>query len=168
MFQNPNFIIKDFEKHNEDLQNMLSDIQDDLCNAIFAYDQNCMDLIERLLISNISFSIFISKRKKLFINSILDMLGHSQITIRDRAVSCLNVLYDGVDWQLRKSFKPRIACVGDSFRIDYVIEADEEDSNIILLVNGHSFSQESNQTVVSWHKPSITEYKSPNQNPDAK
>lgn len=89
------------------------------------------------------------------------MLGHPEIAIRDAAVQYLNVLYDGIDWQLRKSFKPRISCVGDQFKIDYLIEATaEESSSIVLLLNSRAFCQSSNETIITWHKPKLTPYKS--------
>ena len=76
------------------------------------------------------------------------MLGHPEIMIRDAAVQYLNVLYDGIDWQLRKSFKPKISCVGDRFKIDYLIEAKEEESNS-NTINLNS------QTMNIYSKPSL-------------
>lgn len=89
------------------------------------------------------------------------MLGHPERVMCDAAVQYLNVLYDGIDWQLRKSFKPRIGCVGDRFKIEYLIESTPEDStSIVLLLNSRAFCQGSNETIITWHKPRITPYKS--------
>lgn len=89
------------------------------------------------------------------------MLGHPEIMIRDAAVQYLNVLYDGIDWQLRKAFKPKISCVGEKFKIDYLIETNEEESHsIVLLLNSRSFCQNSNESIITWHKPKLTPYKS--------
>ena len=89
------------------------------------------------------------------------MMGHPECIIRDAAVQYLNVLYDGVDWQLRTSFKPKVACVGDSFKIDYLIDSQNDDnSSIVLLLNTRAFCKDSNETIVTWHKPKLTPYKS--------
>ena len=88
------------------------------------------------------------------------MLGHEEKTVRDAAVRFLNVLYDRVEWQLKGAFKPKIEYVGNKFWLSYLIESEERDnSTIVILVSAKSFSSKSNQTVISWHKPKIQDYK---------
>jgi len=43
------------------------------------------------------------------------MLGNIIERIRDAAVILLNVLYDGVDWQIRAPFTVKISKVGSKF-----------------------------------------------------
>ncbi len=44
------------------------------------------------------------------------------IDIRNHSIKLLNILYDGNDWQLKKGFNPKVACKGEFFEIEYVIE----------------------------------------------
>lgn len=133
---------KDFQadKKIEDLNLVLNDIENDLCHSLIESKSSTLNSIETLLIG---------------------MLGHPEISIRDAAVQYLNVLYDGVDWQLRTSFKPKVACVGDSFKIEYLIESlEEENGSIVLLLNSRSFCPDSNENIITWHRPKLTPYKS--------
>lgn len=144
------------EKPLEVLHALLQDIETDLCQSLIESNTEILNYIETLLIG-----IYLINLNLLYLTFSLAMLGHPEIIIRDAAVQYLNVLYDGIDWQLRKSFKPKVASVGDKFKIDYLIEAHEEESNsIVLLLNSRAFCQSSNETIITWHKPKLTPYKS--------
>jgi hypothetical protein len=133
---------KDFhsEKKLEDLNVILNEIENDLCHSLIESKSSILGKIETLLIG---------------------MLGHPEVSIRDAAVQYLNVLYDGVDWQLRTCFKPKVACVGDSFKIEYLIESlGDDNGSIVLLLNSRSFCRDSNETIITWHRPKLTPYKS--------
>ena len=50
---------------------------------------------------------------------LVQLLGYYEMSVRDQAVVLLNMLYDGVDWQLTSPFKPIIKCVGQHFKGKY-------------------------------------------------
>ena len=52
---------------------------------------------------------------------LVQLLGYSDIFVRDQAVVLLNMLYDGVDWQYESAFRPVIRCVGQHFKVDLSI-----------------------------------------------
>jgi len=128
------------QKSIENLVNLISEIESDLCTSLMDGNKKYYYYLEKLLIG---------------------MLGHPEESIRDSAITYLNVLYDEVDWQLRGGFKPKIKCVGDEFRVEYLIESDPEDNNTICFqLNGPPLTQNSNEPVVTWHKPKIIEFSS--------
>jgi hypothetical protein len=43
---------------------------------------------------------------------LVQLLGYSDISVRDQAVVFLNMLYDGHDWQIMQAFKPVVRVVG--------------------------------------------------------
>lgn len=43
---------------------------------------------------------------------LIQLLGYYDISVRDQAVVLLNMLYDGIDWQLTSAFKPVVRVVG--------------------------------------------------------
>ena len=99
--------------------------------------------------------------------SILGMMGSSIQELRDTSVILLNLCYDGVDWQSRAPMSPQIACVGDAFTVDYLIEMDNPDDLLILMLNSFpllNIAQNNGKfkKVVSWHVPVLREYKSKN------
>ena len=59
--------------------------------AQIADDQAALHLIEKLLVQ---------------------LMGYCDLNIRDQVVVLLNMLYDGVDWQIPEAFRPVIRCVG--------------------------------------------------------
>lgn len=129
-------------KTKEILLNLISEIESDLCTTLMDGNEKHLFYIEKLLIG---------------------MLGYPEEFIRDAAISYLNVLYDEVDWQLRGGFKPKIKCVGDEFKVEYLIESDPEDNNTICFqlnapplnpVKASSLLE----THVTWHKPKIIEF----------
>lgn len=129
-------------KNLDYLINLTSEIEGDLCSSLTDMNAKNLHYLEKLLIG---------------------MLGSPEESIRDSAINYLNVLYDGVDWQLRGAFKPKIKRVGDPFTIDYLIESDPEDNNsICLMLNAPAFGENSNEHVVTWHKPKLFEYNNKN------
>ena len=123
---------------------VVSEIESDLCTSLMDGNKKHLHYLEKLLIG---------------------MLGHPEETVRDAAITYLNVLYDDVDWQLRGGFKPKIKCVGDEFKLEYLIESDPEDNNTICFqLNAPPLNRESQENVVTWHKPKIIEFYSSSNN----
>jgi len=52
------------------------------------------------------------------------LLGYYEINIRDQAIVLLNMLYDGVDWQITTAFRPVIRCVGQHFKVNVTVTLD--------------------------------------------
>ncbi len=122
----------------ENLMSLISEIESDLCTSLMDGNKKHLHYLEKLLIG---------------------MLGHTEESIRDAAITYLNVLYDEVDWQLRGGFKPKIKCMGDEFKVEYLIESDPEDNNTICFqLNSPPLYKGSQEPIVTWHKPRITEF----------
>lgn len=51
----------------------------------------------------------------------------------------LNILYDGVDWSRRAPFSTKISKVNSKFVVDYLIESDANDENIVFFVKSFVF-----------------------------
>jgi starch synthase len=73
------------------------------------------------------------------------------------------VLYDGVDWQKRAPFKPKISKVGSKFVVEYLFEHEPgtHPRSVVLLLKSFIFDFKSHQNVTSWHKPELIEYVTP-------
>lgn len=125
------------EREYKSLLNALNDLEDTIYYAIFCQDKESLYYLEKILIP---------------------LLGHRFQDIREKAVNYLNVLYDGVDWQLRGPFKPRIATVGNEFRLEYLIESDKDDYNIAMLLSSLSFDGNDQDPLISWHIPQIVKF----------
>ena len=69
--------------------------------AQIADDKNALYWIEKLLIQ---------------------LQGYYEMTVRDQAIVLLNMLYDGVDWQLQEAFRPVIRCVGQHFVVSIITQ----------------------------------------------
>jgi len=82
---------------------LLEDVQRSLFVAQIADDQDSLKWIEKLLIQ---------------------LLGYYEMSVRDQAVVLLNMLYDGVDWQLTSAFVPVIRCVGQHFKVNVIVDYD--------------------------------------------
>ena len=52
----------------------------------------------------------------------IQRLGYKDIEVRDEAVIILNMLYDGIDWQLTSAFKPLVRCVGQHFKVNLTVQ----------------------------------------------
>jgi starch synthase len=104
----------------EEVTKLVNDIDSEVGKLIIARDAESSKYAEKLLIG---------------------LLGHPLQAIRDQSVVMMNVLYDGVDWQRRTPFKPRIATVGSKFILEYLIEAEEgqNPNSIVLLLKSFIF-----------------------------
>lgn len=112
--------------------------------AIFKRDKTSIGYLEQLLVA---------------------LLGHKFPEVREKAVSFLNVINDGIDWELRGPFNSRISTVGSEFRLDYLIESDRDDSHIGFLISSFSFDGNDQDPVISWHLPRIDRFLDENKNP---
>jgi hypothetical protein len=79
---------------------LIEELQRALFVAQIQENTEQLDLIEKLLIQ---------------------LLGYKDIEVRDEAVIILNMLYDGIDWQLTSAFTPIIRCVGQHFKVNLVV-----------------------------------------------
>jgi len=61
---------------------------------------------------------------------------------------------------LRGPFKPKVATVGEPFKIEYLMESEADDDNIVLMLSGTGLCKNSAHNHISWHKPKLSEYKS--------
>jgi hypothetical protein len=75
-------------RHNKKL---LEDVQRQLLFALICDDKDSLHWIEKLLIQ---------------------LLGYYDLSVRDQAIIFLNILYDGMDWQLTQAFRPVVRVVG--------------------------------------------------------
>ena len=138
------FIQKDFLKHIQifnhtkdvkKLTDILVDLEHTLYYSVYSQNKENLEFLERLFIG---------------------LLGHHYQEVRETASIYLNVIYDGIDWQIRGSYKPRIHVVADQFKIEYLLESDQDDNKLILLLNCYSFDGNDQPAFISWHKPIIT------------
>lgn len=79
------------------------------------------------------------------------------MTIRDQAVVLLNMLYDGVDWQLTSAFRPIVRVVGQHFKVNMLVDLDlgaKENQNcqIFIGLSAPSPIEGLNKTILTWHK----------------
>jgi hypothetical protein len=112
----------------------LEEIQRALFVAQIADDKNGLFWIEKLLIQ---------------------LQGYCDISIRDQAIVLLNMLYDGVDWQLQEAFRPIIRSVGQHFIIDVIVQKNQKHGNnsqIFLGLGAPSPIDGNNHHLLTWHK----------------
>jgi starch synthase len=86
---------------------------------------------------------------------LVQLLGYSDISVRDQAIIFLNMLYDGVDWQLQSAFRPVVRVVGQHFKVNIIVDHDLEkskDAQIFIGLSAPSPIENVNQTVLTWHK----------------
>jgi hypothetical protein len=77
------------------------------------------------------------------------------MNVRDQAVVLLNMLYDGVDWQLSSAFRPVIRVAGQHFKVNLVVELDlarNKNCQIFLGLSAPSPMEGFNRTILTWHK----------------
>ena len=111
----------------------LEEIQRALFVAQIADDKNGLYWIEKLLIQ---------------------LQGYCDIGIRDQAIVLLNMLYDGVDWQLQEAFRPVVRSVGQHFIVNAIVQnqRNPQDSQIFLGLGAPSPIQGNNHHLLTWHK----------------
>lgn len=81
-------------------------------------------------------------------------MGYCEISIRDQAVVLLNMLYDGVDWQLQEAFRPIIRSVGQHFIVEAHVHKNSitPDSMIFMGLGAPSPIEGNNNHILTWHK----------------
>lgn len=84
------------EKNLNDIARLLGELDAEVGKSVIAREPRSNHYLEKLLVG---------------------LLGNPLQTIRDQAVVNLNILYDGVDWQKRAPFNPKISKVGSKFQI---------------------------------------------------
>ena len=92
---------------------------------------------------------------KLIEKILIQLLGYQDIFVRDQAVVLLNMLYDGVDWQMQSAFRPVIRCVGQHFKVDLTIRHDNFEKSaetIFIGLSAPSNLPATHDTVLTWHK----------------
>ena len=89
------------KKNKQRKPGLLEEVQRALFVAQIADDKNALYWIEKLLIQ---------------------LQGYYEMTVRDQAIVLLNMLYDGVDWQLQEAFRPVIRCVGQHFVVSIITQ----------------------------------------------
>jgi hypothetical protein len=52
---------------------------------------------------------------------LIQLQGYYDLSIRDQSIVLLNMLYDGVDWQLQEAFRPVVRSVGQHFIVDAIV-----------------------------------------------
>ncbi len=52
----------------------------------------------------------------------IQRFGYKDIEVRDEAVIILNLLFDGIDGQLKSTFKPVVRCVGQHFKVNLTVQ----------------------------------------------
>ena len=112
----------------------LEEIQRALFVAQIADDKNGLYWIEKLLIQ---------------------LQGYCDIGIRDQAIVLLNMLYDGVDWQLQEAFRPVVRSVGQHFIVNVMVQKNQRtdgDSQIFLGLGAPSPITGNNTHLLTWHK----------------
>lgn len=113
---------------------LLEDLQKHLLFALISDDKQSLHYIEKLLVQ---------------------LLGYSDISVRDQAVVFLNIFYDGLDWQLISAFKPVIRVVGQHFKVNITVNFDiakNPDAQIFIGLSAPSPIEHVNQTILTWHK----------------
>ena len=125
-------------KNTKKFANILSDLEDVLYYTQFKRDKTALDYIERLLIC---------------------LLGHKEPSVREQAVIFLNILYDGIDWQLKGAYKGRVSTVGNEFKMEQWLEDESDVNSIGFLLYAFSFDGNDEEPILSWHKPEVYPFK---------
>ena len=115
-----------------------------------------MKLIEQLQRQLFVAQITDNKESLSWIEKILvQLLGYSDMLVRDQAVILLNMLYDGVDWQLGTGFQPVIRCVGQHFKVSLTVSLENWSSGtgqMFMGLSAPSPLSSTHETVLTWHK----------------
>ena len=113
------------------------------------YDHNLKELKHNLFYSQIS-----QDRSSLYYieKLLVGLLGHSDMRIRDESIKLLNLLYDGVDWQLLEAYVPVVTSASKRFIVSENIEFEgniRELGEVFLTLNAPSFYKHSLLWVIS-------------------
>jgi starch synthase len=115
---------------NSKKSNVILELQRYLFFAQIQHDKTSLHYLEKLLIQ---------------------LLGHYDYNIRDKAIISLNILYDGVDWQFGAAFDPKVTSVGSIFVIEETIKSKTPLNYAVLLLSAPSLYKDSIDTVITWH-----------------
>ena len=126
------------QKNSKKYANAFSDLEDVLYYLQFKRDKLTIDLFERLFIC---------------------LLGHKESAVREKAVVFLNILYDGVDWQLKGAYRGRVGTVGNEFKMEQLLEDESAEHSIGFLLYAQSFDGNDELPILSWHKPEVFPFK---------
>lgn len=86
---------------------------------------------------------------------LIQLLGYKDIDVRDEAIIILNMLYDGIDWQLTSAFTPVIRCVGQNFKINLTVRRENQadfENRLFLGLSAPSPLDDIHTSVLTWHK----------------
>jgi hypothetical protein len=81
---------------------------------------------------------------------LIQLQGYPEIAVRDQAIVLLNILYDGVDWQISEAFRPVIRSVGQHFIVN-VVATKPKDSQVFLCLSAPSPISGNNSHLLTWH-----------------
>jgi len=118
------------------LYNTLLNLQRIITDSLAHQDTESLELLKRLFIS---------------------LQGHHVSQVREKAVIYLNLLIDGVDWQLESAFKPQISTVDNEFTVSYLLESHYKNKPLILLLNSLPFDKSDLSPVISYHPVEVEE-----------
>lgn len=88
---------------------------------------------------------------------LIGMLGHAIKEIRDAAVIALNIIYDGMDWQINGAMTVKVSNAGRKFQMNYLVEA-QYDRDIYIQLKSNIFIKNCKQSITTLHKPLIKEF----------
>ena len=125
------------EKDLSVLLNIVTDLEHTIYYILLRLDHPAQDLLKRLFIC---------------------LLGHREDAIREKAVLYLNILIDGIEWQLKGGYKTRVAVVGTEFIVSYLLESEPDNENLIFLLYAFPFDNTDEPAIMSWHKPEIISF----------
>ncbi|MDR3736752.1 MAG: alpha-amylase family protein, partial [Acidobacteriaceae bacterium] len=83
---------------------------------------------------------------------LIQLLGHSEIEIRDQAIVLLNMLYDGVDWQFSEAFVPKVVCVGNAFALSETVASREPLDEAVIMLSAPSYFFD---CPLTWHSVKV-------------
>jgi len=114
--------------------NLIENLQRYLFVAQIADNKESLKLIEKILVQ---------------------LLGFQDIFVRDQATVLLNMLYDGVDWQMQSAFRPIVRCVGQHFKLEMTLRRDNfslANDTIFVGVSAPCNLPSTHDPVLSWHR----------------
>jgi starch synthase len=87
---------------------------------------------------------------------LIQLLGHYDFDIRDQSIICLNMLYDGVDWQFGVPFEPKVTCVKSQFVIEETVISSNPLNYVLLFLSAPAFCLECKTSILTWHPLQVT------------
>jgi len=125
------------EKDLNSLLNVITELEHIIYYVLLSLDQKSRDLLKRLFIC---------------------LLGHEESQIREKAIIYLNILIDGIEWQLKGGYKTVVSTVGSEHFVSYVLESESDygSQNVIYLLYSFPFDNTDEPPLLSWHQPEIS------------